>query len=166
MRHPSRADERATGFTPRIAGVVRVGSDVLDPRTPILVSVIVVLVACRPAAPPSAMPPPEIHSSAGTAELDARPMDPVEGAELDAIGRTLFFDATIRSVPTGAVVYALDDDDSFEHLGETPTIVRTSLVDLPTTIYVRLDGYVVQPVVIDGAVPVHVVQLRPGKTEY
>lgn len=171
IRYPSRADERATGFTRRIAGVVRVGSDVLDPRTPILVSVIVVLVACRPAAPPSAMPPPampppETHSSAGTADLGARPMDPVEGAELDAIGRTLFFDATIRSVPTGAVVYALDDDDSFEHLGETPTIVRTSLVDLPTTIYVRLDGYVVQPVVIDGAVPVHVVQLRPGKTEY
>lgn len=166
MRHPSRADERAPGFTRRTGEVARVGSDVLDPRTPILVSVVAVLVACRPAAPLSATPPPETRSSAGTAELDARPMDPVEGAELDATGRTLFFDATIRSVPTGAVVYALDDDDSFEHLGETPTIVRTSLVDLPTTIYVRLDGYVVQPVVIDGTARVHVVPLRPGKMEY
>jgi hypothetical protein len=98
------------------------------------------------------------------ADPDALPMDPIEGAELDAIGRTVLFDATIRSVPTDAVVYTLHEDDEFEHLGETPTIVRSSRAELPVTIYVRLEGYVVQPVVIDGTAPVYVVRLRPGET--
>ncbi len=100
------------------------------------------------------------------ADPDALPMNPVEGAELDAIGRTLFFDATIRSVPTDAEVYALHEGDSFEHLGMTPTIVRSSRAELPVTIYVRLEGYVVQRVVIDGTAPVYVVRLQPGETKY